>query len=63
MIIWKAIGGVDKVVEIDESKFGKQKYHKGHRVEEQLVFASMKGKQAVVFLFPSKIERQKRYAT
>jgi hypothetical protein len=36
------IGGVDengepRVVEIDESKFGKRKYHKGRRVEGQWV--------------------------
>src|SRR5580765_7546825 len=39
MIIHKEkLGGVDKVVEIDESKFGKRKYHRGHRVEGQWVF-------------------------
>ena len=27
------IGGPGVVVEIDGSKFGKQKYHKGHRVD------------------------------
>lgn len=36
------IGGLDengepRVVEIDESKFGKRKYNKGHRVEGQWV--------------------------
>lgn len=29
--------GTPKIVEIDESKFGKRKYHKGHRVEGQWV--------------------------
>ncbi|KRH91877.1 putative transposable element, partial [Pseudoloma neurophilia] len=31
------IGGDDVIVEIDESKFGKRKYNRGHRVEGQWV--------------------------
>ena len=31
------VGGEGKVVQIDESKFGKRKYHRGHRVEGQWV--------------------------
>ena len=34
----KGIGGNGVEVEIDESKFGKRKYHRGHRVEGQWVF-------------------------
>ena len=34
----EAIGGNSVEVEIDESKFGKRKYHRGHRVEGQWVF-------------------------
>ena len=32
------IGGVGKIVEIDESKFGKRKFHKGRRVDGVWVF-------------------------
>ena len=32
------IGGIGKVVEIDESKFGKSKYHRGKRVDGIWVF-------------------------
>ena len=32
------IGGNGIELEIDESKFGKRKYHKGHKVEGQWVF-------------------------
>ena len=35
------LGGEDKVVQIDESKVGKQKYHRGHRVEGQWVFGGI----------------------
>ncbi|GFT70466.1 DDE_Tnp_IS1595 domain-containing protein [Nephila pilipes] len=31
-------GGIDKVVEVDESKFGIWKYNRGHYVEGQWVF-------------------------
>ena len=34
----EAVGGNGVEVEIDESKFGKRKYHRGHRVEGQWVF-------------------------
>ena len=35
------IGGEGKVVQIDESKFGKRKYHRGHKVEGQWVFGGI----------------------
>ena len=35
------IGGTGKEVEIDESKFGKRKYHKGRRVDGVWVFAGI----------------------
>jgi transposase-like protein len=35
------IGGQGVVVEIDESKFGKRKYHKGRHVERQWVFGGI----------------------
>ena len=34
----KQIGGVGHIVEIDESKFGKRKYHRGKRVDGVWVF-------------------------
>lgn len=35
------IGGEGKVVQIDESKFGKRKYHRGHHMEGQWVFGGI----------------------
>lgn len=35
------IGGPGKTVQIDESKFGKRKYHRGHKVEGQWVFGGI----------------------
>ena len=36
-----AIEGYGKRVQIDESKFGKRKYHRGHRIEGQWVFGGI----------------------
>ncbi len=35
------IGGPGKTVQIDENKFGKRKYHRGHKVEGQWVFGGI----------------------
>jgi hypothetical protein len=35
------IGGINKTVEIDESKFGRRKYHRGHPVMGQWVFGGV----------------------
>lgn len=35
------LGGPGKVVQIDESKIGKRKYHRGHRVDGQWVFGGI----------------------
>ena len=35
------IGGPNIIVEIDESKFGKVKYHRGHRVEGVWIFGGV----------------------
>ena len=44
------IGGEGKVVQIDESKFGKRKYHKGHHVEGQWVFGGVESDSRKCFL-------------
>jgi hypothetical protein len=44
------IGGEVKVVEIDESKFGKRKYHRGHYVKVQLVFGGVERGTGRTFL-------------
>jgi hypothetical protein len=33
LVNFTRLGGKDRVVEIDESKLGKRKYNKGHKVE------------------------------
>jgi hypothetical protein len=35
------IGGPNKIVEIDESKFGRRKYNRGHPVTGQCVFGGV----------------------
>ena len=48
-----AIGGNGIEVEIDESKFGKRKYHRGHRVEGQWVFGGReKYNKKQIFMIP-----------
>ena len=46
------IGGVGRVVEIDESKFGKRKSHKGHHIEGQWVFGGICHTDKSFFLQP-----------
>ena len=44
------IGGVGKIVEIDESKFGKRKYHRGRRVDGVWVFGGIERESRRCFL-------------
>lgn len=44
------IGGKGKTVQIDESKFGKRKYHRGHHVEGQWVFGGIDNESRKCFL-------------
>lgn len=46
----KQIGGPGKVVEIDESKFGKRKYHKGRRKDGVWVFGGIERDSKECFL-------------
>ena len=44
------LGGEGKVVQIDESKVGKRKYHRGHRVEGEWVFGGIEEDSRRCFL-------------
>ena len=46
----QSIGGEGKLVQIDESKFGKRKYHRGHHVEGQWVFGGIQSDSRKCFL-------------
>lgn len=46
------IGGPGVVVEIDESKIGKRKYHRGHYVEGQWVFGGVERLSGRCFMVP-----------
>jgi transposase-like protein len=48
------IGGPKKTVEIDESKFGRRKYHRGHPVKGQWVFGGVERESGETFLVPVK---------
>ena len=45
------ISGPGKRVQIDESKFGKRKYHRDHRVEGQWVFGGIEEDSRKSFMF------------
>jgi hypothetical protein len=46
------IGGPNKTVEIDESNFGRRKYHRGHPVKGQWVFGGVESESDTTFLVP-----------
>lgn len=53
LVIYKAkIGGPGKTVEMDESKFGKRKYNRGHRVEGLWVFGGIERETGQCFMVP-----------
>jgi hypothetical protein len=44
------VEGPNKTVKIDESKFGRRKFHKGHPVKGQWVFGSVEQESGETFL-------------
>ena len=46
------LGGQGKIVEIDESKFGRRKFNRGHHVEGQWVFGGFERGSGKVFMVP-----------
>lgn len=53
MVIKKVkLGGYSHTVEIDESKFGRRKHHRGHKVEGQWVFGGYERETGNVFMVP-----------
>ncbi|KAL3092885.1 hypothetical protein niasHT_030074 [Heterodera trifolii] len=44
------LGGIGKTVEIDESKFGKRKYWRGHRVDGCWVFGGIERESGRIFM-------------
>ncbi|RWS18677.1 uncharacterized protein B4U80_08769 [Leptotrombidium deliense] len=50
MDVRRKLGGPGKIVEIDESKFGKRKYNKGHYVEGAWVFGGIERESGEIFM-------------
>lgn len=46
------LGGPGSHVEIDESKFGRRKYNRGHRVQGQWVFGGFQRESGEIFMVP-----------
>ena len=46
------LGRPNKIVEVDESKFGRRKYHRGHPVRGQWVFGGVERESGRTFLVP-----------
>ena len=53
------IGGEGRAVQIDESKFGKRKYHRGHHVEGQWVFGGIESDSRRCFM--AVVEKRDEY--
>lgn len=47
-----SIGGAKRTLEIDESKFGRRKYNRGHRIDGQWVFGGVERETGDFFLVP-----------
>ena len=45
-------GGEGEIIEIDESKFGKRKYNRGHHIDGQWVFGGVERSSGNSFLIP-----------
>lgn len=54
----KKIGGYNKVVEIDEAKFGKRKYNRGRIIEGQWLFGGFERDSKLFFMEP--VENRKK---
>lgn len=55
------IGSPGKRVQIDESKFGKRKYNRGHKVKRQSVFGGIEeGSRKISIFSRLMIERKQR---
>ena len=56
----KPIGGPGHIIEIDESKFGKRKFHRGKRVDGVWVFGSI-DRETKEFFFNQLVTDQPRH--
>ena len=57
------LGGIGKRVQIDESKIGKRKYHRGHLVEGQWVFGGIEEDSRKSFIVAVQDRSEKNFTT